>query len=161
MSTLNVDLFIDFADDLSKAYLESVPNQGKLELCLLTALKQIKHDKSVELTIRVVSMEESNQLNLTYRNQDKATNVLSFPVDLPDFIESNHIGDIAVCAQVLIQEAASQGKTIEAHWTHLCVHGLLHLLGYDHASESEATEMEAIEVATLSALGIDDPYQVR
>ncbi|WP_371195889.1 rRNA maturation RNase YbeY [Glaciecola sp. SC05] len=161
MNNLRVDLHFDVADDLTDTLLDTIPSQEQVEDWLKVTLDQIKYSKPIELSIRSVSIEESNQLNLTYRNKDSATNVLSFPADIPEFVESNHIGDIAICAQVLCDEAKAQNKAIENHWAHLCVHGLLHLLGYDHITEQDAAEMEAIEIATLSALSIDDPYQVR
>lgn len=161
MNNLSVDLYFDVADDLTDALLHTIPSQEQVEDWLNATLHQIQYRKPIELSIRSVSIEESNQLNLTYRNKDSATNVLSFPAEIPEFVESNHIGDIAICAQVLCDEAKAQKKTVENHWAHLCVHGLLHLLGYDHITEQDAAEMEAIEIATLSALSIDDPYQVR
>jgi probable rRNA maturation factor len=154
-------LYFESADDLSPRELACIPSQVDVETWLTQALSHIQYYEALELTIRVVSLMESQQLNLNYRNKNNATNVLSFPADIPDFVESKHIGDIAICAAVLVQEAESQSKTIHAHWAHLCVHGLLHLLGYDHITDEDAAEMEGIEIATLSALSIDDPYQVR
>lgn len=156
-----LDVYFEVAEDIPAAISERVPSVTKIEKWMLQALKQIQHSHSVELSIRALSMAESNRLNLHYRNIDKATNVLSFPSELPDFIDSNHIGDIAICAEILEIEAAEQNKSVESHWAHLCVHGLLHLLGYDHITEQDAAKMEAIEIATLLALSIDDPYQVR
>lgn len=156
-----LDVYFEVAEDIPAAICERVPSVAKIEKWMLQALKQIQHSHSVELSIRALSLAESNRLNLHYRNIDKATNVLSFPSELPDFIDSNHIGDIAICAEILEIEAAEQNKSVESHWAHLCVHGLLHLLGYDHITEQDAAKMEAIEIATLLALSIDDPYQVR
>ena len=85
------------------------------------------------------------ELNGTYRQQHKPTNVLSFPADLPDGVTHPLLGDIIVCAAVVEREAREQNKTAEAHWTHMFVHGSLHLLGYDHILADEANKMEAME----------------
>jgi len=156
-----IDLYFEVAGDMPASVLNTIPSDVQIAPWLEQALLQIDYTSAVEVNIRAVSAEESAQLNLHYRGKNNPTNVLSFPSDIPDFVESQHIGDIAICAEVLLNEANVQGKTNAAHWAHLCVHGLLHLLGYDHINEQDAAEMEAIEIATLSALSIDDPYQVR
>jgi len=112
-----------------------------------------------EVTVRIVDAVESRQLNSDYREKDKPTNVLSFPFEAPEHIEMPFLGDLVVCAVIVEQEAKEQKKQIIEHWTHLCIHGLLHLLGYDHIDETEAQEMEDIETAILAKLNIDDPYQ--
>lgn len=112
-----------------------------------------------EVTLRIVDIAESRQLNSDYRNKDKPTNVLSFPFEAPEHIEMPFLGDLVVCAAVVAQEAKEQDKPVTNHWAHLCVHGLLHLLGYDHIDETEAQEMEGLETAILAKLNIDDPYQ--
>lgn len=111
-----------------------------------------------EVTIRLVDEAESHELNLTYRGKDKPTNVLSFPFEAPPGIELPLLGDLIICRQVVEQEAAEQGKSTEAHWAHMVVHGTLHLLGYDHIEDSEAEEMEALETEIMLALGYPDPY---
>jgi probable rRNA maturation factor len=113
-----------------------------------------------ELTVRFVDSEESQSLNNAYRAKDKPTNVLSFPSELPDFIESPLVGDLVICHAVVSQEALDQDKAINAHYQHLIVHGVLHLLGFDHIEEADAEVMEAHEIILLDKLGIDDPYQV-
>jgi probable rRNA maturation factor len=117
------------------------------------------HQEAFEVTLRIVDLAESRQLNLDYRNKDKPTNVLSFPFEAPEHIEMAFLGDLVVCAAVVEQEAKEQNKPVINHWAHLCVHGLLHLLGYDHIDETEAQEMEGLETAILAKLNIDDPYQ--
>jgi len=117
------------------------------------------HQEAFEVTLRIVDLAESRQLNSDYRNKDKPTNVLSFPFEAPEHIEMAFLGDLVVCAAVVEQEAKEQNKPVINHWAHLCVHGLLHLLGYDHIDETEAQEMEGIETAILAKLNIDDPYQ--
>ena len=117
-----------------------------------------------EVTIRVVSKEESQQLNSDYRQKDKPTNVLSFPFEVPDMIPvdeiDEYLGDLVICESVLLREAAEQHKPVENHWAHLTIHGLLHLLGYDHVIDIEAEEMESIEVKILAKLGITNPYTI-
>lgn len=111
-----------------------------------------------ELCIKIVHREESQFLNNYYRDKNKPTNVLSFPSDLPEYIDSPHLGDLAICADVVEQEAQDQGKASEHHWAHMTIHGCLHLLGYDHIEADEAEVMEALEVELLAQLGMADPY---
>jgi probable rRNA maturation factor len=109
-----------------------------------------------EVTIRLVDETEGRALNLAYRGKDYATNVLTFPL-----AETPHLmGDIVICAPIVASEAAEQGKTVEAHFAHLTVHGILHLHGYDHEKEAEAELMEAIEIQILSKLGYANPYLI-
>ena len=110
------------------------------------------------LTIRVVDAEESRQLNKQYRGKDAPTNVLSFPSQLPEFIEPDYLGDLVICASVVDIEAKQQNKTAEAHWAHMLVHGVLHLSGYDHIKDAEAEEMEALETKIMIAMGYAPPY---
>ena len=112
-----------------------------------------------EITIRIVSAEESQTLNSTYRGKDKPTNVLSFPFECPPEIEIPLLGDLVICHDVVVQEAQQQNKTLSAHYAHLTLHGVLHLMGYDHIDPEQADEMESIEIRLLAKLGIDDPYQ--
>lgn len=110
------------------------------------------------LTIRLVDAEESRELNSRFRNKDKPTNVLSFPAELPPEVDLPLLGDIVICAPLVMQEAEEQGKSAEAHWAHLSIHGVFHLLGYDHQDEDEAREMESLETQILDTLGFSDPY---
>jgi len=112
-----------------------------------------------EICVRVVDEKESRTLNLRYRNKDRSTNVLSFPADL-DLPEGRVWGDIVVCAPVVAAEAAEQGKTPDAHFAHMIVHGVLHLLGYDHQSGADADTMESLEREILGRFGIGDPYLI-
>jgi probable rRNA maturation factor len=122
------------------------------------ALRGAKRRKPAELAIRIVGADEGRALNRDYRGKDYATNVLSFPVELPPGVALPLIGDLAICAPVVQREAAEQGKTAHDHWAHLTIHGVLHLLGHDHVDERDATVMEALETRILASLGIADPY---
>lgn len=109
-----------------------------------------------EATIRIVDESEARELNNTYRGKDYATNVLTFPLT-----EEPHLmGDIIICAPIVIKEAREQNKSTEAHFAHLTVHGTLHLHGYDHVSDEQAGLMESIEVTILTKLGYPDPYLI-
>ncbi len=113
---------------------------------------------NTELTIRLVDIDESQQLNAQYRGKDKPTNVLSFPFEAPKGIELNLLGDLVICADIVETEAQQQTKAINAHWAHMVVHGCLHLLGYDHINDLDAEQMEALEIDILTKLGFNNPY---
>lgn len=115
--------------------------------------------EAAALTIRLVDAEEGRELNHAYRQKDYATNVLSFPLTLPEAVEIPYIGDLAICAPVVAREAGEQGKPARAHWAHMTVHGVLHLLGFDHQNSAEAREMEGLERQIMAALGFADPYE--
>ncbi|WP_428610309.1 rRNA maturation RNase YbeY [Sedimenticola sp.] len=119
--------------------------------------------EQAELVVRIVGLEESRQLNHEYRGQDKPTNVLSFPFEVPEVVTDDPVGDLlgdlVICAPVVADEAAAQNKPLEAHWAHMLVHGVLHLLGFDHTTDAEAEQMEGLEVEILESLGFSDPYQ--
>ncbi|WP_343518829.1 rRNA maturation RNase YbeY [Sphingomonas sp.] len=124
----------------------------------------------IEIAVRLTSDDEVHQLNAQYRRKDKPTNVLSFPMIAPDLIEALTqnsddgeviLGDIVLAHGVCAAEAVDKGISVEQHATHLIVHGVLHLLGYDHQGDSEAEAMESMERAALDMLGIPDPYLVR
>ena len=114
-----------------------------------------------EVCIRVVDSDESRQLNHSYRDKDKPTNVLSFPFTVPDNIpiDSTLLGDLIICAPLVAEEAMQQGKESIAHWAHLVIHGILHLLGYDHIEDNDAKIMETIEIELLEQLGYPNPYE--
>lgn len=116
------------------------------------------------VVVRIVGEEESQTLNRDYRGKDYPTNVLSFPYDPPvvplEEDETDYLGDLVICLPVMEREAIEQGKTRGQHWAHLLIHGLLHLQGYDHISDDEATEMENLETKILGELGFPDPYQL-
>ena len=124
----------------------------------------------VEISVRLTSDEEVRQLNAQYRGKDNATNVLSFPMIQPDLLDTVTqnsddgevlLGDIVLAHGVCAREAAERGIALADHASHLMVHGVLHLLGYDHQKEEEAESMEAIEADALRSLGLADPYLIR
>ena len=118
-------------------------------------------DCNAEVTVRVVDASEIQTLNRQYREKDTPTNVLSFPEGevegLPD-ATLRQLGDIVVCASVVAEEAAQQDKSVADHWAHMLVHGMLHLLGYDHENAADAEQMERLEAAILESRGVADPY---
>ena len=122
------------------------------------ALVSARHDADAELSIRLVGAREGRALNRRYRGRDYATNVLSFPVELPGGLRTPLLGDIVLCAPVLRAQARAQGKQLAQHAAHLTIHGVLHLLGHDHQRPRQAARMEALEIAALAALGWPDPY---
>ena len=109
---------------------------------------------AAELTLRFVGRKEGRALNTAWRGRDYATNVLSFPYETEPVL----MGDLVLCWPVVKQEAADQGKSVEAHAAHLVVHGMLHLCGHDHEDEAQAEEMERIEQDVMAKLGYPDPY---
>ena len=132
------------------------------QLISLAELALRDHQNDAELTIRLVNAEEMIYLNHTYRKQNKTTNVLAFPSALPDTIELECplLGDIIICPDVLVTESQQLKKTLEEHWSLIIIHGVLHLLGYDHIKEDEATVMQTLEVKLLTELGYSNPYDL-
>jgi len=114
---------------------------------------------AAELAVRLVAPAEIRRLNRHYRGKDKPTNVLSFPSTVPADVHPRPLGDVVICPAVLKQEAREQGKPLRAHWAHLLVHGVLHLVGYDHEDDADARRMERREIAVLRRLGFDNPYR--
>ncbi|MDX9740270.1 MAG: rRNA maturation RNase YbeY [Gammaproteobacteria bacterium] len=113
---------------------------------------------AAQFVLRIVGEQEGRELNEHYRARKGPTNVLSFPFEHPDLLDPPLLGDVVICAPVVEREAAEQGKTAQAHWAHLVIHGLLHLIGYDHEEENEAVIMESVERKVLAGLGFPDPY---
>ena len=145
---------------------ELVLKRGGIKKVVETTLRFIGTQSDCEMGIACVDNVESHKLNLEYRQKDKPTNVLSFPSDLPDemaqILDTFPIGDLVICIPVVLQEAIEQQKTPIEHFTHMLVHGTLHLMGYDHeTSEEDAEEMEALEIEILNKLGFENPYTVK
>ena len=135
----------------------NLPSEAQFRAWCELALRQRSADS--ELTIRLVDESEGRELNHTYRQRDYATNVLSFPADVPDgLLDIPLLGDLVICAPVVEREALEQNKPAHTHWAHMVIHGCLHLLGYDHIEDEEAEEMEALERELLAELGHADPY---
>ncbi len=134
---------------------QDIPGQAEFERWVHKALQGLPE---AVLTIRIVDEDESAELNQRYRQKAGATNVLSFPADIPDEVGLPLLGDLLICATLVQSEAALQGKAVTAHWAHLVIHGALHLLGYDHIENAEAVEMEELETRMLHQLGFANPY---
>lgn len=151
------DLTLDYqlADGVTDA-----PDEDAVRAWVSTTLDYLQQDsKAVELTIRIVAEPEAQELNNEFRGKDYATNVLSFPFNSPVELPVTLLGDLVICQSVVEKEAQEQQKSAIAHWTHMVIHGTLHLLGYDHIDDNEAEEMEQIERNILASLNISDPYQ--
>ena len=118
-------------------------------------------NEDVEVVVRICDEAESRRLNHDFRGKDKPTNVLSFPYEPHPQVTPHHVGDLVICAPVVVHEAAEQGKATDAHWAHMVVHGILHLQGYDHQGDSQADEMEGLETDILTALGFPAPYMTK
>jgi len=123
-----------------------------------------KQRKNTEVVVRLVDEAESAELNETYRQKIGPTNVLSFPFERPeglpeDALSSDTLGDLVICAPVVLKEAAEQGKKVTEHWAHMVIHGCLHLQGYDHINNDDAQVMELLEIQLLNNIGISNPYE--
>ncbi len=150
MTSKRLNLSVQYACD--QAGLPSLP---QIRAWVRAAL-DVDEKRGGQITIRFVEPEEGQSLNSDYRGKDYATNVLSFPYEVEPVVA----GDLVICAAVVEREAAEQEKTLEAHYAHLIVHGILHLQGYDHEiGENEARLMEDKERTILAQLGFADPYR--
>ncbi len=141
-----------------------VPRRGlpaavRLQAWVEAALRAARKRRG-EVSLLLVDARQGRELNRQYRDRDYPTNVLSFPVELMPGVKSDLLGDLVICAPVVADEASAQGKPLADHYAHLCIHGSLHLLGYDHQDEAEARRMETLETRILARLGIDDPYRM-
>ncbi len=148
--SLNLDLQIAVASP-------NLPDPAEIQRWAEAALFATHHGDTGAV-IRIVDTAESAALNETYRHKQGPTNVLSFSFETPPGIDIDHLGDIVICAPVVLHEATVQEKTTQAHWAHMVVHGMLHLLGYDHQENGSAAAMEALEIDILAQLGYPDPY---
>lgn len=134
----------------------AVPLAREFRIWVRAAVAPRRRD--AELALRVVDEEESAYLNHTYRGKRGPTNVLSFAAQLSPEVPVPLLGDLVICAPVVLREAREQHKSAQAHWAHMAVHGCLHLLDYDHQAAREARVMEALEIEILEALGFANPY---
>jgi probable rRNA maturation factor len=139
------------ANTVSKA----LPDESRFETWSRAAY--LARDSS-GVCIVLVDEDESQALNAQFRGKRKPTNVLSFPMQLPEHMSERALGDLVICAPVVEREAREQDKPALAHWAHMVVHGMLHLQGYDHETDTEAAAMESLEVRILGELGFDNPY---
>ena len=130
---------------------DNVPTRAQLKKWALAALEE-----DAEVALRIVGESEGHELNRDYRGKDYATNVLTFPLTDDPVL----MGDIVLCHPVVEKEAQEQNKSLEAHYAHLVVHGMLHLQGYDHVSDEEAEVMEALETQIVTKFGYADPYLI-
>jgi len=146
--------FLDF-QIVSKS--EHLPSQAMFQIWIDAVLTDESQDS--EIVIRIVDEDEMIQFNDQYRGKKSVTNILSFPFDPPEEAESDLLGDLLVCAPVVELEARQQNKHLEHHWAHMIIHGVLHLIGYDHIDDLEAEEMEALEIKILKIIKINNPYE--
>jgi probable rRNA maturation factor len=135
-----------------------VPSATAFRTWVVAALGGARWRAPAELAVRIVDADEGRQFNRSYRGKDYATNVLSFPAELPHGVKLPLLGDLVICAPVVAREAAEQGKSTRDHYAHLTIHGVLHLLGYDHENRQDAQKMEALEQRILAGLDIANPY---
>jgi probable rRNA maturation factor len=152
---LPLDIAIIRNDDHWPDELDGVAERAVLEALKLSGAKL---KGAAELSILLTNDAEQHELNREWRGKDSSTNVLSFPQIEPFGPVVGILGDITLARETLEREAAEQGVTFTDHFTHLVVHGFLHILGYDHLTDEEALQMESLETKILGSLGIDDPY---
>ncbi len=150
---MNLELEVQYA---SEQPTDALPDREQIAGWVRAALAGRR--EAAQLVVRIVDESESRELNERYRHGRGPTNVLSFPFEQPELLEPPLLGDLLVCAPVVAREAREQGKSPEAHWAHMVIHGALHLLGYDHEEDSDAEVMEGLEREILATLGHADPW---
>lgn len=145
-----------FAKWLNTAFALAMKQKGRMPM------RFVEHPG---ISVRLVDRAQAQQFNAQYRGKDYATNVLSFPFEVPPGLPKSYprewLGDLIICAPVIEAEAVEQGKALTAHYAHMSVHGLLHLLGWDHEETEAAQAMETLEIKILATFGLEDPYQER
>lgn len=157
MNVTNPDQRAVIVDLQQVSQLRDIPSSEQFDHWATAALSGYK--KPAELTIRIVDEEESRELNERYRKRKGPTNVLSFSFEAPEGVELDLLGDLVICAPVVRKEAVEQSKEEWAHWAHMIVHGVLHLLGFDHIEARDAEIMENREIGILKELEINNPYE--
>ncbi len=135
----------------------NLPTDAQLQYWVNATIRELP--EQYKLVIRIVDAEEISELNQQYRFKSGATNVLSFPFEAPEYLQLNLIGDLVVCASVIEAEAKTQAKDLWEHWAHIIIHGILHLLGYDHQNNVDSEIMEAKEILLLKTININNPYE--
>lgn len=150
MTIPTLDLTLQFGDLPDAAHHRAALPRAFVNRCLRSALA---HD--AEITVRIVDAEEGQALNHSYRKKNHATNVLTF-----DYAQKPVVmADLVLCAPIVATEAKAQGKSLQAHYGHLLIHGALHAQGYDHeTSQADAIEMETLEMFIMASLGLPCPY---
>lgn len=147
--------------DIQRTFFDSeLPDDKKFENWVGTALKMGGREDDTQVAIRIVDEEEGTKLNRQWRHKNGPTNVMSFSMSGMDLIAPELLGDIVICAPIVAKEADEQSKPLHNHWAHMVVHGILHLLGYDHIIESDAEKMESLETEIMNQLEYPDPYQI-
>jgi probable rRNA maturation factor len=164
---LEIALEADGEWDSSSSWVELARKAAQAAIAESAFPQLNESTRHVELSVRLAGDEEVRGLNAHWRGKDKPTNVLSFPMAEPYELEQSDddgpaimLGDIILAHGVCAREAAEKGVSIDEHATHLVVHGTLHLLGYDHQAEADATDMERREADALARLGISNPYEI-
>lgn len=150
--TSTIEVFVDNSCDA-----QNLPSDAQFTQWMQAALLGLR--TRAEVSIGIVDEQSSAALNKQYREKNYATNVLSFPSDLPEDFDPPLLGDLALCAAVIEREAREQHKPALAHWAHMVIHGCLHLVGFDHIDDADAEQMEAREIAILHTLGFSNPYE--
>lgn len=153
-NSMAVELDIQYSETRDDAG-EEPPPSSEFQTWVNLALRE---DGDVQVSIRIVDEAESQSLNKHYRGKDYPTNVLSFPMDVPEELGIAMLGDLVICAPVIEREAREQHKDSRSHWAHMVIHGMLHLQGFDHVSDEQAEEMESLEIQLMQQLGYADPY---
>lgn len=158
--SLTVDLHIS---DVLEPQSHDIPNEPQFKQWLENAYQTVcDSTEPAEVSLKIVDEQEMTQLNEQYRDKTGGTNVLSFPVDLPDEVAAEisprPLGDIVICHPIVCNESHQQQKTVDDHYAHMVTHSLLHLVGFDHQDDQQASEMESLEKTVLAKIGIADPY---
>lgn len=135
----------------------SIPAHDQFQFWVDSVLVDKSNDS--EIVIRIVDEDEMTDFNAQYRDKAKPTNILSFPFDAPEQVDTHLLGDLLVCAPVIERESIEQKKPLDEHWAHMIIHGVLHLLGYDHIDPYDAEEMETLEIQILKKINIANPYE--
>lgn len=157
---MSISVEVSISDDLTAEIGESSDDEvPEPELIQTWASAAYLNKTPAIASFLVTTAGEIKNLNKQYRNQDKPTNVLSFPMFTPEEVDICLLGDIVLCASVIHQQAKQQQKSVLSHWAHMVVHGMLHLQGFDHINDNEAQEMETLEIEILGQLDFSNPYQ--